>query len=748
MRRLGWLTVCAALAVGCDSTDAAEDSVLPGVQSMVFVKRSYQGEDGTHNVTSGMGQVFDYQRYNPGEGAGLYTLTPPTPDGKLRNLTESFEGVDINGIDLSFDAKEVVFSMRTADDRYYHIFLATLDNGEVRQLTFHEAHDTQPVFVPGGRIVFVTNQPFTEMGTRADEYNHSRVVTQLATISEAGGDADRVLCSQNLSHHASPFMLSNGLVGFSRWEHLGPVNDVKLFTMRPDCTQMRALAGQHGKPSNSIVQVKEVDHGQFIAVATSRDETIQSGALMRISVPSDTSGTLFNEQAAAFENITEGVPLGDESPPSGVGRFRAPAPLPNTSNLVVSWADGDVNSRNELVGTAPDFGLYMWDAASGRRTLVYNDPDMWDLYALPVAVRDEPPALAAVNVGDLDLNTPATIGSLDVTQTSLGDMVRGAQFAEATELGDALKQAQRVRVIEGFSSEIGSVGQFGLTMHEGGAILGEAQVHADGSWRADIPPYLPVHLQPLDRFDLAIRNQMLWIQAMPGEANVCGGCHESRAMEQSSAPTIAQQVGATDMVNAIADRVELPWYNATSGSQVQDVFDAKCVSCHSGGDNDPFAGQTYSVEVTTEDGEMLAYEIPFLDLSSRPLQAYYEMEVVAYPASYVTLLYPSAMMGEVRVEGAPDEWVRPGDARGSRLIEKININAVDYNNDGQLVETQEWAYAGAAHPEDVGVTLTRAERVTLIRSIDLGGQYYSRRNVDGTNWGAAADTAGDTTIEE
>ena len=36
-----------------------------------------------------------------------------------------------------------------------------------------------------------------------------------------------------------------GQVGYSRWEHLGPVNDLKLFAMRPDCTQMRALAGQH-----------------------------------------------------------------------------------------------------------------------------------------------------------------------------------------------------------------------------------------------------------------------------------------------------------------------------------------------------------------------------------------------------------------------------------------------------------------------------------------------------------------------
>ena len=32
------------------------------------------------------------------------------------------------------------------------------------------------------------------------------------------------------------------------------------------------------------------------------------------------------------------------------------------------------------------------------------------------------------------------------------------------------------------------------------------------------------------------------------------------------------------------------------------------------------------------------------------------------------------------------------------------------------------------HPEDKGVTLTDEERATLIRSIDVGGQFYSRQN--------------------
>jgi hypothetical protein len=727
-----------ALLPGCQSK-TKQESVLPGVDSLVFVKRAYLRPDGSHDVTDGMGQVFDYDRYNPGAGAGLFVLTPPAPDGKLTNLTEGFEGVDINGLDLSFDAKKVVFSMRTSDDNLYHVYVANLNgSGGVKQLTAHDADDVQPIFLAGGRIAFVTNQPFTAMGTRADEYNHARRVTQLASVSEISGDADRILCSQNLSHHTSPFAMQNGLVGFSRWEHLGPVNDVKLFTMRPDCTQMRALAGQHDKPFNSIVQVRETSRGEFLGVATTREGTIQSGALMRISVPYEQVGEnslgTFDEQRARFENITLSVPTDESTPPSGVGRYRSPHRLPGSENILVSWADGDVNERNELAETAPRFGIYLYNPGSGKRQLVYQDPKLWSVYAIPATPRDEPAALPPINDGAYDADSPVTIGSFDVRSTSLVENVSGGQFQDVS-LASALRQAQRVRVIEGFSSEIGSVGQFGLTMHEGGAILGEPPVESDGSWRALIPPYLPVHLQPIDRFDLAIRNQLLWIQGMPGESRVCGGCHEDRAGDIAGRDTIAQQKGPLDLVKPMADREELPWYGAVAGStQVQSVFDAKCVSCHAGGAGDPFAGQFYTVTVTPEDGSAeQTYQIPILDLSSRALNASYENEAVTYPASYITLLYPSAMMGETRVEGAPIEWVIPGNARASRLIAKVNVNAVELNGDNQLVPTSpaEWAFPTPAHPEDKGVSLTREERLILIRSVDLGAQYYSRRNVDG-----------------
>lgn len=720
-----------ALSVACSGGDPGE-SVLPGVDALVFVKRAFIDGDGNHIVTGGANQTIDYLRYVP--GGGVFTLSPPTPDGTLTNLTESFEGVDVNGIDLSFDALQVVFSMRHAGESHYHLYLANVDgSGDIRQLTFGDYHDVKPIFVPGDRVIFVTNQPYTAMGTRADEYNHSRVVTQIASVSLGSGDADRRLCAQNLSHTADPFLMSDGRIGFSRWEHLGPVNDVKLMAMNPDCTSMVGLGGTGGKPGNSLVQFHETTPGQFVGIVTSRRGTIQAGALVHLDANAEggVDGILLDEQHARFTVLTPQVPTGEGSPPTGIGRYRRPFPL-SADQLLVGWADGDVNARNELAETAPNFGLYLYDGDSRRRTLVYDDPNTWDEYAIPIAPRNAPPIYPGIVEAAPDESLPAILGSVDVTVTGLNESVRGATL-DGMSLDDALDETRRVRIIEGFSSEIGPVGQFGLTMHEGAAIVGEATVYEDGSWEAAVPARLPYHLQPLDRYGMAIRNQMLWIQAMPGEERRCGGCHEDRTgqvLPRSGPTTLAQQAGPEDFNIAIPDRVELPWIAAASGRTVQDVFDENCVQCHDGGAMDPFAGRSYMVEVTTMEGEMLEYEIPYLRLDDAPLQTYYEREVVTYPASYITLLYPSAMMGDSVATGdVPPEWVQPGASRTSALIEAININADD--------DAGAWAWERPSHPEDVGITLSREDRLLLIEMADLGGQFYSRRNVEGASveWG-------------
>ncbi len=729
------MTASAAFAVsnGC-ATEASQADT--GVSAIVFAQRQHTvvGENGavTVNVAGGNTQVLDYQRFVP--GGALFVLSPPKPDGELKNITADFKEADFNGVDVSFDARQVVFSMKKNGNDKYHLYTAQLEDVdgkfELHQLTAGDYDDINPIYIAGGRIAFVTNQPYTEMGTRADEYNHGREVTQLATITVEGGDADRRLTSQNLSHTVSPFLRYDGKIGYSRWEHLGGVNDVKLFAANPDGTQMVAIAGQHDKPGTALFNVREAEPGVIIGIVTDRERTIHSGALVRIDARNhddpacldpkadQTGHVCTDEERAKYELLTPDVPTGME--PSPVGRYRTPATLPD-GRILVSWAGGKVNDEAESSATPPDFGVYLFDPATKKNQLVYNTREAWEVNAVPVVTRKEPPVIGDLIGKSADTTQPVHIGSIDIKQTSLGDSVTGAQF-DNTPLSEALRQATAVRIIEGFSSEASpGTTMFGLTMDDGAAVLGEAKIEADGSWFADIPPYVPVHLQPVDKFGLSIRNQRLWIQGMPGESRRCVGCHEGRTGQgvpsMGQNPTVSEQRTAQNFAIPIADRQEYPWMEG-----IQPILDAKCVSCHNGGASDPFAGREYTMSMSNgATGASAEYKVPYLLLTADPVTVYYDMEIVSYASSYVSLFYPSTAamgMGATFTGDVPPMWAIPTQARASKLIDKLNVQA----GDGTFAFSH-----GVKHPEDKGVDLTDAERQALIRAIDLGGQYYARK---------------------
>lgn len=756
-----------AAAEGCSGTSSGggtgggSTSDPLSSQTILFIQRQTttvtKNPDGTQSVVvdvdGGNGQVLDYQRYVP--GGSLNLLTPARADGTRTDLTAAYAAADFNGADVSFDATQAVFSMKTGGNDHYHLYTVQLTPSadgsyQVHQLTGSVWDDINPIYIPNGQIAFVTNQMYTQMGTRADEYEHARAALQLATVTIDGGDADRHLMTQNLSHSVAPFMRSDGRIGFSQWEHFGPVNDVKLRLVNPDGTQELAIAGQHGKPANALFTVKEISPNVMIGIGTSRDRTIHAGALVRIDARNQqdpvclvannyASGATvghacLDEENVKYQLLTPDVPTDDSA--SVVGRYREPSVLPD-GRILVSWAPGPVNDESEQSLTPPDFGIYVYDPTTGKNQLIYNDRTAWDLNALIVAPRTEPTPVPNLQFIQ-DSTIPARIGSVDVTQTSLNETVSGAQF-DNVSLGQALKGAVAVRVIEGFSSE-GTVNpvvsMFGLTMFEGAAVLGEAPVFADGSWLANVPPYLPLHLQPIDQYGLAIRNQQLWIKGMPGENRRCVGCHESRTGQGVPAfgqnPTRAEQQGPQVFTEAIVDRTEFPW-----DQKVQPILTAKCAGCH----NSTTTSYYSLTRVDPVSGVSTTYQIPSLDLTTTPVTVYYDKNVATWPASYVSIFYPAALQmddstGTITVSGnVPPMWGVPGSARASKLTQKLNLHGTD--------GTTAWPVSSnPLHPEDQsGATaLTDDERKTIaVYPMDLGGQYYARQNTGFVPISAAMD---------
>jgi hypothetical protein len=235
---------------------------------------------------------------------------------------------------------------------------------------------------------------------------------------------------------------------------------------------------------------------------------------------------------------------------------------------------------------------------------------------------------------------------------------------------------------------------------------------------------------------------------MPGESRVCGGCHERRtapAQVTDQQLSVAAASHPQNFFKPVAERQEYPWYGADAGfeaNEIQALLTEKCASCHNETQNGNGPQEFYSVTMTNElTGESSSYNIPRLDLTAHDITVAYDRDVKAWAASYVSLFYPAALEMDMRrgttVTGTiPPTWARPSDARNSAVIEKLNItSSLDPNVTawplGQPFSNAD-IHGGAGgrtlHPEDVGVQLTREQRLMLIRAIDMGGQYYARQN--------------------
>src|SRR5262249_31492261 len=211
-----------------------------------------------------------------------------------------------------------------------------------------------------------------------------------------------------------------------------------------------------------------------------------------------------------------------------------------------------------------------------------NDTTTWDVQPKPLAPRAAPVAIdesAKNGYSDQSL----LIGSLDVSVSTL------VHFNRA----DAIK----VRVIEGFSVEEGGANDFGLTEHEGGAMLGVADVKTDGSWAALVPANIPLHLQPIDKFGMALASEPVWISGRPGESRFCGGCHEDRAATTIIQPGITMAVAAgpahlmdaTPRANPISNNFTMGnrvgVLGEQAGQKVLDNHGCGQLGCHDGNPN-------------------------------------------------------------------------------------------------------------------------------------------------------------------
>ncbi len=726
LKQLSYGIVLSAL-VGLTACSSSSQGPLDEVDSIVFVERQSR--------MGGMGDIFQYRSYVA--GAKLVKLSPPTADGERTVIccdqVPELAEMDIIDYDISFDAKSIVIAGRPTQDQKYGLFLLDVESGEVEQLPTDPGFDyVYPTFLPGDRILFATNAVVEEGAPQfRDEYERG-VTLQLGSIAADGSDLK--LYSRNLSHRITTTVLSTGEVLVTQWDHLNSMNAGQLIRMNPDGTRVREAFGKQGTgAANSYYKAVEVSPGRVVAIASSRDRTFQSGAILDIrfgETYENENGDLLadremSEANASARVLTAQVPLGRDPSANTVGRYYNAYPLDAKEypNFLVSWADGPVQSEiNGSAGIAPNFGIYLYNSEKGTRLPIYDKPDTWEINPMPLVARTAPPTIAETGANQFS-DEKVLMGAMNVYDSSIQDFEPGSIYG--------------VRIVEGFSGEEGVGMDFGLTRAEGAQSLGIAPIREDGSWAALIPANIPVRQIAIDKFGMGLRLEPVWISGNPGESMFCGGCHESRSDTTVIQPGLTEAVarGPEDLLsdrtrferlktdNFADSSIGIPWDLA-----LQPIFDNKCIACH---DGDPSKPGNASYTITDEEGN--AQTLVF-DLRGHEVVVESGEEMMSsYSASHLSLMGPDMMDVEelnLTITGDMKIYVEPENARGSELIIKLNP-PVMY----PTVDMNVRAFDGANHPADVGGTpLTAGEYRLFVEMADNGGQFFSRENAPGQNY--------------
>jgi hypothetical protein len=534
-----------------------------------------------------------------GQGGDLYLRDKSSPSGTETNLTGSYtmgQG-DVNHPNVSFDGKKIVFAMRRPTDANWAIWEYDTASKSTHRIACDAAaqgDDTEPAYLPDGRIVFTSNRQETTKRqmqaqgasyTYVDEYEREQT-TVLHVMNSDGTNCRQISFDQ--SHDRNPTVLSTGEILYSRWDHVGDRNQFTVFKVNPDGTNLFVVYGAHS-PGNSYMQPRELPDGRLIATLMPLSGTREGGSLeiidyknySDIDQPGNNAPANQMGQKAGQYPVSQwllpgrGASQYDAMRDRGVsplGRYRNPYPLwDGTNRVLVAFTPSQPVPGSDPMGNAttvegtPRYGIYMLDLASKTLRPVVLPQDGF-YFASPVALQARPrPTVIAQYTPDTTI--PAGFGLFDVhtvydtdDKQRMGNAVLAPgesipRIAGQPDIASLMtpgtpEYASRVarffRITKAVPTPSGMNREaLGETEFEMQQIVGYGLVEPDGSIRAHVPADAAINITVLDSNGRQFTEHTHWIQAREGERRFCKGCHSSRLTTTNPIPGAAATMAET-----------------------------------------------------------------------------------------------------------------------------------------------------------------------------------------------------------
>ena len=406
--------------------------------------------------------------------------------------------------------------------------------------------------------------------------NLSEFASVLHVMNSDGNDIRQM--SFNQSHDLDPVVLQSGEVVFSRWDNMGNRDAISLYKMHPDGSELQLLYGAHshgtGTNGNDVhfLQPRELQNGNLLTVLQPRillptddpdifdDIIADNGELLEIDIANyiDNAGpTTVNEgiltgpaQKSAVVNkvFTDG-----SISPGGV--FRSAWPLHDgTNRVLVSWSLCRLQENRLIVPCTPDrlsarsaieadpaYGIFLYDRRSDTQLpvvvaqdgFIFTDVVAAEPRDLPIILFDKQAGveldqlLADNDAGILNIRSVYDVDGVD---TAIPDI---ATVADPGLTPTNARPARFLRIVKAVGipdDEVKDVPgtAFGRSRNQlMREIIGYVPVQPDGSVKVQVPANVPLAISVLDSQGRRItaRHQS-WMQLRPGETVRCNGCHD------------------------------------------------------------------------------------------------------------------------------------------------------------------------------------------------------------------------------
>jgi len=536
-------------AVAEPAPPQAADNPLVRAHPIVFVVRPQYRSD--HHNTATMFQTGEINTGSFQGGSAIKTIDF-SRGGEVKTLLELPEGL-ARDIDVSFDGKRILFSMRRNREDDYHVYEMNADGTGLKQLTFGSGiSDIDPIYLPDGRILFgSTREPKYCMCNR-------HIMCNLFTMDADGANIQQI--GHSTLHEGHPAVLADGRIVYDRWEYVdrnfGDAQGV--WTCNPDGTNHCIYWGNNTNSPGAVLDSRAIPGTErFICTFSScHDRPWGALAIVDRRLGIDGRAPVIRTWPASAIDLVE---KGNYDTFKRVNpKYEDPYPLSDRYFLCA-----------RMTGRGEQMGIYLLDL-DGNETLLHSEPSgCYD--PMPLGPRTRPPVIP-----------PRT------------DLVKeeGYFYVADVYVGFGMERIERgtvkyLRVVESPEKRFwtrnawdGGTGQQAPGMafddFNNKRILGTVPVEPDGSAYFAVPADRFVYFQLLDEKGMMVQSMRSGTITRPGETAGCVGCHESR------------RGSLTNHGNRLAmkrpPRRLQPWYGPTRLfnylTEVQPAFDKHCVSCH------------------------------------------------------------------------------------------------------------------------------------------------------------------------